>query len=80
MKREIMRSLVPADMQDIAKAPRGQHADLGAIVLDGDVGRHGGAMGDNVDLIGRNIRDSADLLHPCTTPIDWSFRVLGTLW
>ena len=54
MKREIMRSFVPSDMQDIPEVTGSDHAHLCPIVLESDIGRDRGSMNNQVDLIGFN--------------------------
>ena len=46
VQREIIRPLMAADMKNVAKVARGEHADFGAIVLDRDVGGDGRAVHD----------------------------------
>ena len=46
MQREIIRPLMPADMQNVAKVARREHADFRAVMLDGDVGGDRGAVHD----------------------------------
>ena len=51
-EREVHRLLVARDVQDVAVALGRDHPDLGAVVLDHDVRRDGGAMEDLVELLG----------------------------
>src|SRR5439155_514225 len=60
VKGEIVGALVTTDMQDVAEAPRRQHAGFRAIVLDGDVGGRGRAMDDHVDIGCVDAGDMAD--------------------
>ena len=52
LQREVVRAFVPAHVQDVAKALGGDHAHLGAVTFDHDIGGHGGAMKQRVDLSG----------------------------
>ncbi|MNE86357.1 hypothetical protein D3C80_1834500 [compost metagenome] len=52
LQREVVGALVPADVQDVAKALGGEHPHLGAVVFDGNVGGHRGAVDDQVHLVG----------------------------
>ena len=56
MKRKVMRSFVPSDMQDIPEVTGSDHAHLCPIVLESDIGRDRGPMNNQIDLIGFNTR------------------------
>ena len=49
-QREVHRLLVPRDVDDVAIALRRDHADVGAVVLDHDVGGHGRTVEDLIQL------------------------------
>ena len=52
---KVERSLVPSNVQNVAKSLGRQHPDIRTIVLDGNIGRDRGAMNDLLDLISTNI-------------------------
>ena len=56
MKRKVMRSFVPSDMQDIPEVTGSDHAYLRPIVLESDIGCDRGPMNNQIDLIGFNTR------------------------
>ena len=58
-----MRPLVSADVENVAVIPRRDHADVGTVVLDGDVGRDRGAVDDQVHVGRRNTPDFAEFLE-----------------
>ena len=61
-----MRPLVARDMEYIAEAARGDHADVGALALDHHVGGNRRAVQHHVDAAWRDARDPAnvhDALH-----------------
>ena len=59
-----MRPLVPPHMQNVPKAARGDHPDLGPVAFDHDVGRNRGAVKQGVDLRRLHTRNRAKLDHP----------------
>ena len=61
MQREIIRPLMPPDMQDVAEVARGQHADFGAVMLNGDVGGDRRAVHDQRDIVGTHAGNIAQL-------------------
>ena len=61
VEREVVGALVAGDVQDVAEVAGGEHAHLRAGVLDGDVGRDGGAMDHEVDVVARDPRHLAEL-------------------
>ena len=68
LDREVVRPLVPRHVQDVAEAPGGEHAHLGAGILDHGVGRDGGAVDDLLDGAGRDAGLGADLEHAPDDP------------
>jgi hypothetical protein len=50
----ILRSLMPADVDNVPITPGGHHAGDGAIVLQHGVGGNGCAMQDMIDVLPRN--------------------------
>ena len=59
--RVVLRPLVAADMDDVAVAGGGDHAGLGAVVLEHRVGRDRGAVEDVGDRLGRRGAALAEL-------------------
>ena len=51
LEREVVRLLVARDVQDVSKTLGRDQADLGALVFERDVGRHGGAVQQQVDRL-----------------------------
>ena len=61
VEREVVRALVAGDVEDVPEVPGGEHPHLRAGVLDGDVGRDGGAVDHEVDVLAGDPRDLAEL-------------------
>ena len=61
VEREVVGALVAGDVQDVAEVAGGEHAHLRAGVLDGDVGRDGGAVDHEVDVLAGDPRHLAEL-------------------
>ena len=72
MKRKIMWSLVPTDMQDISEITGSDHPHICTIVLKSNIGRDRGTVNNHVDLIGFNRR----LLTKLRQPFQHSFRLV----
>ena len=79
MQREIIRPLVPADMQDVAEVARREHADFGAVMLDGDVGGDRGAVHDQRHVVGTNAGYLAELAQPLEHALGLVVRRAGDL-
>ena len=54
MQRKIVWPLMPADMEDVAEVSRRQHPNLGAVMLDGDIGRDRRPVHDQRYIVGSN--------------------------
>ena len=63
LQREVVGLLVAGDVQEVAKALGRDQADLGALVLDGDVGRDGGAVQHQVHRLEADPGLAAERVH-----------------
>ena len=79
MQREIVRSFVPADVQDVAEVARRQHANFGAVVLYGDVGGDCGPVNDQGNVVGTHFGDLAKLPQPLEHAFGLVMRRAGDL-
>ena len=79
MQREIIRPLVPADVQDVAEVSRRQHPDFGAVVLDRDVGGDRRPVHDQRHVIGTNAGNLAQLAQPLEHALGLVMRGAGDL-
>ena len=79
MQRKIIRPFVPADMQDVAEVPRGEHADFGAVMLDGDVGCDRGPVHDQRYIVGTNAGNLAKFAQAFEHALGLVVRRAGNL-
>ena len=63
LEREVVRLLVARDVENVPKTFGRDQADLGALVLDCDVGRHGGAVQQQVHRLEADPGLAAECLH-----------------
>ena len=70
---------MPADMQNVAKVARRQHADFGAVMLDGDVGGDRGAVHDQRYVVGTDAGNVAQFAQALEHALGLVVRRAGDL-